>query len=254
MTRLEPSPLLGLPTDIAVHWNSRLLKTAGQAKWRKATPGREGVCKIDLSIKVLDTVEKLRATLAHELVHLATWILSCEMKPSHGAGFKLWHVLDSSRTDWTERASRAARVHQCIPDIVVTTKHSYEISYKFHWRCLACPRTFVLPPSLAHTSSRSCSFSRHSNSIDVTKAGCPCGSPLIAIDADGNIKLPRTPAKRSAWDDYRDIKSKEIRLESPGIASTEVFKLVATRWKEHKQLLVDSDSLLAQGLEGVQLW
>lgn len=42
------------------------------------------VCTIDLATKVTDTEEKLRHTLAHELCHIAAWVLSGEIKPPHG--------------------------------------------------------------------------------------------------------------------------------------------------------------------------
>jgi predicted SprT family Zn-dependent metalloprotease len=42
------------------------------------------VTTIDLATKVTDTEEKLRHTLAHELCHVAAWVLSGEMKPPHG--------------------------------------------------------------------------------------------------------------------------------------------------------------------------
>lgn len=53
---------------------------------------------IELSTKVLDTAEKLRQTLAHELVHVAAWTLSNELKPPHGDAFKLWFVSPSFRS------------------------------------------------------------------------------------------------------------------------------------------------------------
>lgn len=49
-------------------------------------------CTIELATKVTDTVEKLRNTLAHELCHIAAWVLSGEIKPPHGNAFKLWSV------------------------------------------------------------------------------------------------------------------------------------------------------------------
>lgn len=47
-------------------------------------------CTIELSSKVIDTELKLRNTLAHELCHIAAWILSGEIRPPHGGAFKLW--------------------------------------------------------------------------------------------------------------------------------------------------------------------
>jgi len=110
----------GLPDGLEVVWNNRLLKTAGRAKWKSyaflsslisfpflpllcftlikfqrcriKSPGKETVHKttIELATKVTDTREKLKHTLAHELCHIAAWILSNEVKPPHGNAFKLW--------------------------------------------------------------------------------------------------------------------------------------------------------------------
>lgn len=100
-------------------WNKRLLNTAGRASWKKCVrfPLLEVVFNdahvfslffggangritqggkvthqtaIDLAVKVTDTEDKLRQTLAHELCHIAAWVLSGEIKPSHGRAFKLW--------------------------------------------------------------------------------------------------------------------------------------------------------------------
>ena len=79
-------------------------------------------------------MEKLRSTLSHELVHVAAWILSGETKPSHGKAFFLW----------------GQRVTKKFPEIIVTTKHSYEIAYKFRWRCLDVARCGKMSVSFLH--------------------------------------------------------------------------------------------------------
>lgn len=118
----------GLPDGLQLVWNNKLRNTAGKASWKSTKVGgvTTQITTIDLSIKVLDTEEKLRATLSHELVHVAAWTLSKELKPPHGAAFKLW----------------AKRVNQIRPDIHITTLHSYEIAFKYRWRCLddACAK------------------------------------------------------------------------------------------------------------------
>lgn len=45
---------------------------------------------MELSVKVLDSYSKLRRTLAHELCHVAAWLLDHTAKPPHGAVFKKW--------------------------------------------------------------------------------------------------------------------------------------------------------------------
>lgn len=101
------------------------------------------------------------------------------------------------------------------PDIKVTTTHSYEIAFKYRWKCVdeSCGKMFAsfLPPSFSsastddiHITSR---FQRHSNSIAIDTHGCPCGSPLAPVDQDGKFKAMRIPAKKSAWQDFLTVSS-----------------------------------------------
>ncbi|KAI8445905.1 SprT-like family-domain-containing protein, partial [Phakopsora pachyrhizi] len=138
-----------LPEKIEIIWNGRFKSTAGKAKWTlfKNTSGeilRQNV-SIELSSKVLDSEQKLKNTLAHELCHVATWIIDHQKDEKHGHYFKTW----------------AARVHKAIPDIIVKTKHDYEITYKYNWGC----------------DRKGCSkiYSRHSKSINPDRHGCVCG-------------------------------------------------------------------------------
>lgn len=73
--------------------------------------------------------------------------------------------------------NRANRIMKVLPDVEITTTHSYEIAFKFRWRC----------------SSSTCGkiFGRHSNSINVDTHGCPCGSKLVRIDKEGNVFKPK---------------------------------------------------------------
>ena len=74
-----------------VSWNARLTKTAGMCIQRRIkitkrqdisyhsqnTPETDVVraSKIELSTKVLDSCDRLRDTLIHEMCHAAAWIL-----------------------------------------------------------------------------------------------------------------------------------------------------------------------------------
>lgn len=39
---------------------------------------------------MVDSVERLRSTLAHEMCHVAAWSLDREFHPHHGAAFWRW--------------------------------------------------------------------------------------------------------------------------------------------------------------------
>ncbi|BGP29703.1 hypothetical protein JCM10296v2_001442 [Rhodotorula toruloides] len=216
----------GLPEGIEIVWSKRLLKTAGRATWKRSrtatTPGSPEKTTthqalVELSVKVTDTETKLKHTLAHELCHLAAWAIDGEMKPPHGPAFKTW----------------AKRVMLVRPDIEVTTTHSYEIVYKYRWQCtrVTCGKI----------------FSRHSNSINPSTHGCPCGSRIVPIDKDGNVKpqngavpsvggvggpkTPKTERKKSKWVEFLQAQSPLIRRDNPSLPQSEVFKLAAERWR-----------------------
>ena len=80
-----------LPADMEITWNPRLTKTAGLCiqrrikltkksnssicSQRNAEPEEIRASKIDLSTKVLDSSDRLRDTLIHEMCHAAAWIV-----------------------------------------------------------------------------------------------------------------------------------------------------------------------------------
>ncbi|KAJ3176149.1 hypothetical protein HDU87_005527 [Geranomyces variabilis] len=105
-----------LPTDLEIAWSRRLNTTAGRCFQSRITQG-ERTARIELSTKVVDTLSKLRSTLAHELCHAAVWLLDTDtqkQKP-HGPAFRAW----------------GARVALAHPDINTTTCHAYAIAYKY---------------------------------------------------------------------------------------------------------------------------
>ncbi|KAK9894793.1 hypothetical protein P389DRAFT_146453, partial [Cystobasidium minutum MCA 4210] len=171
-----------LPEDLTVVWNGRLNTTAGRANWRKyvritqkSTNTTIYKAEIELSVKVIDSEEKLKCTLSHELCHVAAWAIDKEMKPAHGAAFTTW----------------GKKIMRCRSDIKVTTKHTYEIAYKYSWQCTnpACQKI----------------YGRHSKSVDPARHACGvCSGKLARLDKNG---LPvaeaqgaaGTPRKESEW-------------------------------------------------------
>lgn len=78
---------LGVPS-VSVVWSKKLNKTAGQARLLRTGEARSA--SIELATKVVDSTEKLRCTLAHEMCHAAAWIIDGISKPPHGDVFKSW--------------------------------------------------------------------------------------------------------------------------------------------------------------------
>lgn len=106
-----------LASDMAIKWNPRLTSTAG-CTYLKISGGKK-VARIELSTKVLDSYDKLRQTLCHEMCHAAAWVVDGVRKPPHGKTFKRW----------------AHQSQAVFSDIKVTTCHSYKIHYKFKYKC-----------------------------------------------------------------------------------------------------------------------
>ena len=159
-----------------IKWLNSLSKTAGRTVTirTKAPTGFEYTCSIELSSKILDTDEKLRTTLVHEMTHAAAWIIDHNNNPPHGPVFKKW----------------ARRVEEVYHDLKVTTCHSYEINYKYWYVCIGC-------------SSR---YGRHSKSIDVGKFGCgKCSGSLCLEGAGSRLKKDGTPRKQGAFSIYMKV-------------------------------------------------
>eukprot|EP00009_Paramoeba_aestuarina_P003645 CAMPEP_0201510158 /NCGR_PEP_ID=MMETSP0161_2-20130828/2968_1 /ASSEMBLY_ACC=CAM_ASM_000251 /TAXON_ID=180227 /ORGANISM="Neoparamoeba aestuarina, Strain SoJaBio B1-5/56/2" /LENGTH=265 /DNA_ID=CAMNT_0047905293 /DNA_START=661 /DNA_END=1458 /DNA_ORIENTATION=- len=111
-----------LPKKMKLEWSSRLSATAGQF-WSKPT-------RLQLSLPVLDRFSRLQSTLCHEMCHAAVELLhtspSSRPPASHGPEWKYWTKL-AMKLD---------------PTIVITTTHSYEVDYKFTYKCRGCGEVF----------------------------------------------------------------------------------------------------------------
>lgn len=204
-----------LPSELGLVWSKRLNTTAGRAKWsifkdRDGHQTREAI-QIELATKVIDCEQKLRNTLAHELCHVACWIIDRQKDEKHGRFFKSW----------------ARKIHKAMPDIRVTTKHDYVISYKFNWRCSQPDCTKV--------------YGRHSNSISPDRHRCVCGGALIALPRRGKkaVEAPPTPARPErqearADDDDDDDHETGIDDDDPSRAAGRVEMDLSDRLKDLK--------------------
>lgn len=146
-------------------WSKTLNTTAGRANWRRETtkiPNVDGStalqhkhhASIELAEKVIADEHRLLNVLAHEFCHLANFMVSGIKDQPHGAQFKAW-----GRKVTGQFQGRGVQV---------TTKHSFEIEYRYIWRC----------------SGEECGseFRRHSKSIDPRRHTCgQCRSKLVQI-------------------------------------------------------------------------
>lgn len=201
-------------------WSKTLNSTAGRANWRRETtksrpsPTSPSIttqkhhASIELAEKVIDDEERLFNVLAHEFCHLANFMVSGIKDQPHGASFKAW---GSKCT--VAFASRG--VH-------VTTKHSYQIDYKYVWRC----------------STEGCwaEFKRHSKSIDPLRHTCgSCRGKLLQIKP-----VPRGSAvpggKVGGYAGFVKQHFADLKKSLPaGSSQKEVMEAVGRKYREEKE-------------------
>jgi len=186
-------------------WSNKLNTTAGRATWKcetvrpkvvalaapvnsisssipstillpaaTPTPTHHHHATIELASKVITSTPRLLNVLAHEFCHLANFMVSGVRDQPHGASFKRWAALTSM-----EFADR---------DVEVTTKHSYEIEYRYGWVCVGGGRgrdgEIVDGKGMGGRGGEGCGmeYQRHSKSIDPSKHTCGvCKGRLLQI-------------------------------------------------------------------------
>ncbi|TGO85308.1 hypothetical protein BPOR_0410g00090 [Botrytis porri] len=204
---------------VQIIWSKKLTTTAGRANWKretiksplttntdgKATTTFRHYASIELAEKVIDDENRLLNVLAHEFCHLANFMISNIKTNPHGKEFKEW----------------AAKCSNVFGDrgIEVTTKHSYEIEYKYVWECTEAGCKTL--------------FKRHSKSIDTQRHRCGACKGVLA-----QIKpVPRGAAKNGKENEYQAFvkeNMKKIRDENPGSPQKDIMGLVAKKYQEQK--------------------
>lgn len=219
ITNGEVGRLAEATGGIKIIWSKKLNTTAGRANWKRETirssvklangqpapPTFRHHASIELAEKVIDDEDRLLNVIAHEFCHLANFMVSGIKTNPHGKEFKAW----------------AAKCSQTFAHrgIIVTTKHSYEIDYKYVWTCMNC----------------GLEFKRHSKSIDPTRHQCgSCKCKLVQTKpvprkAEGNGK-----PKISEYQEFVKENMKIVRKENPGSPQKEIMGLVGKRYQEYK--------------------
>ena len=194
---------------VKIVWTKTLNTTAGRANWRRETirtKQADGTqlsvtykhhASIELAEKVIDDEHRLLNVLAHEFCHLANFMISSITTNPHGKEFKAW----------------ASQCSHAFADrgIHVTTKHTYEIDFKYIWECVAC-----------HAE-----YKRHSKSIDPQRHRCgTCKSELKQTKP-----VPRNGGgKVSKYQTFVKEQMKVVREENPGSPQKDVMRLIADKW------------------------
>lgn len=126
----------------------------------------------------------------------------------HGASFKSW----------------AAKVTCAFGDrnVKVTTKHTYEIAYKYIWAC----------------SSAACGleYKRHSKSIDPAKHSCgSCKSELVQVQPAPRRSAANGVVKRSEFQEFVKNHHEKVRATNPGSGFGEIMAILGRQYRECKK-------------------
>lgn len=197
------SQLTASTGGIKLIWSKTLNTTAGRANWKKESittrlckqqkqqkqqkdeKGEENEKKevkhhasIELATKVLSTPERLFNTLAHEFCHLAVFMIDGVTVRPHGAEFKAWAKKVNESEFGRGRGSGSAPFGSLVVGeedgsgsakweggyaVEVTTRHGYEIEFRYVWVCDG-------PPPPASGSASGLSWEERRKKIDEAKA------------------------------------------------------------------------------------
>ena len=143
-----------LPKNIEITWNNRLITTAAvccnQVKRDKCGVNFR-YSRIEFSSKVIDSCDRLRDTLIHEMCHIAAWFIS-GCKAGHGPLWKKW----------------VNKVMARFPELpVIEERHNYIIKTKYTYKCNKCGNN----------------INRHSKSINTSVKFC------VIKNCYGNLQL-----------------------------------------------------------------
>eukprot|EP01080_Neovahlkampfia_damariscottae_P007896 gene7896-12364_t len=183
-----------LPKNPPLIWSVHLTKTAGRCI-STLSSGNNRSIKIEMSSKVVDSIERLKITLSHEMCHAATFMINQENNPNHGKSFKQWGY----------------KVHQVYPEITVTTTHSYDINYKYKYQCVGCKAI----------------YGRFSKSVDTKTSTCGrCNGNLILLDE----KLRAS----NKYNQYVKENFSAKKEKFPGLSTIEIMKKLSNDYKSLK--------------------
>ncbi|PNP45970.1 hypothetical protein THARTR1_10843 [Trichoderma harzianum] len=201
---------------VKIVWSNTLKTTAGRANWKRETviskhagDSTKGDVKqyrhhssIELSEKVIDDEVRLLNVIAHEFCHLANFMINGITDNPHGKEFKVW----------------AAKCTQLFGSqgIKVTTKHSYEIDFKYVWTCTAC----------------GCEYKRHSKSIDPKRHRC--GACKASLEQTKPTPRQTPTGQLSGYQLFVKEQMKVVKSENPNNPQKEIMGIIAERWTKVK--------------------
>lgn len=213
------SSLAASTGGVSIVWSKKLNTTAGRANWKREairtrplggtsapTTTYRHHASIELAEKVIDDEDRLLNVVAHEFCHLANFMVSGVTNNPHGKEFKAWASRCSARFGGR--------------GIEVTTKHSYEIAFKYVWQCTEAGCRLE--------------FKRHSKSIDPKRHSCGlCKGKLVQTrpvprGEGGGEKV------MGEYQAYVRDNIGRVRRENVGSPQKDVMALVGRGYRELK--------------------
>ncbi|EFN62275.1 Acidic repeat-containing protein [Camponotus floridanus] len=199
-----------LPQDMSIEWNIRMRGTAGFCYNKKSIRTLSGVVKssrIVLATKIVDTPDRLRDTLIHEMCHAATWLIN-DISDGHGPF-------------WTKWANKAMETFPELPPI--RRCHDYDIKTKYTYRCTGCGY----------------SIGRHSKSLDIERKRCGhCLGKfelLVNKTTKSGIKQVQTPKREpSGFALYVKQNYNSVKKEKNNMKHAEVMKILGQQFSAIK--------------------
>lgn len=240
--------------------------SAGAATTTTKSTTAQHYAHIELAVKVLSNESDLLNTVAHEFCHLAVFILHGKPKQAHGAEFKAYgqRVMRASTTSSTAVSGSGSIKALKTPrsrgvEISVTTRHSYEIEYRFVWRCADCGGE-------VHRHSRSVDPVRHrcgrckkgvlvqvkpvprgggGGGAKTTGKGSAegeegeelgskiVGSKGIGVQQQKGVAIEKR--KKTAYQEFTSLEMKALSITHKNLSFGEKMALVSARWKTKTQ-------------------
>ncbi|XP_008204887.1 acidic repeat-containing protein [Nasonia vitripennis] len=201
-----------LPDNIPIEWSTRLRGTAGKCYNKqslKALGKTVRSSRLVLATKILDSPDRLRDTLIHEMCHAATWLIN-NVSDGHGSFWKAW-------------ANKAVKVFPELPP--VSRCHNYEIQTKYTYKCLSCGY----------------SIGRHSKSLDLSRKRCGyCHGQfellINKVTKDGMVQKKSTAQTKepSGFALYVKENYHLVKQNGAGIKHGEVMKILGQQFSAVK--------------------
>ncbi|KAI0397525.1 hypothetical protein F5Y17DRAFT_454928 [Xylariaceae sp. FL0594] len=273
---------------LRIKWSNTLQTTAGRAHWKCKTttttlanrpPGsgsgfatttetKQHYASIELGTKVLTNEAALLNTVAHEFCHLAVYLLHGKPKLAHGPEFKSYgqRVEDAAAIKKNNKSKKNAVLktpEECGVDIEVTTRHSYEIDFRYVWRCAGCAAEVKRHSRSINPDKQTCGRCRGGRFVQVKptprgggaavnaalKAGGSRDDPLV-VDGDVTTATAVTEQKKekkklSAYQEFTSREMKALSVSHKSLSFKEKMALVSSRWAEHQRGLKEAAAATA---------